>query len=370
MTSLACGEHLKSVDLSKDVVYCLEQVRLFNLETFNKATDTIESFSQRLISYQLKLQDTEYKLSDTVMVMRLCLGMPADPDWAVTRLTVLRDNRTFLQAVAQYQVAERLRPTATAATNSNPATAESANTANNTYNGGGNRVNKCRYRGGSYRGKSSHSRSGRNSSNADATDTDGRCNWCLRKGHIKKECRDYTRAMEKARQGRTREQGDKVKETANVAICYSRSSSPSPRVEEIEDISAYTSKEISACSSTTLSTNCTGWILDSRASKHMCGDRTLFISLKRLATPWLIKLADSTLISAFGRGLIRLQSSQASLRLEEVWCLPELKATKLVSIVCLGDYSIRVIFESGRTVEAYKEGKLIFTVLQPLVYRC
>ena len=47
-------EHLKSVDLSKDTIYCLEQVRLFNLETF-KATDTIESFSQRLISYQLKL---------------------------------------------------------------------------------------------------------------------------------------------------------------------------------------------------------------------------------------------------------------------------------------------------------------------------
>ena len=72
-------EHLKSVDLSKDAVYCLEQVRLFNLETF-KATDTIESFSQRLIGYQLKLQDTEYKLSDTVMAMRLCLGMLADPD--------------------------------------------------------------------------------------------------------------------------------------------------------------------------------------------------------------------------------------------------------------------------------------------------
>ena len=41
--------------------------------------------------------------------------------------------------------------------------------------------------------------------------------------------------------------------------------------------------------------------------------------------------------------------------------MPELKATKLVLIVCLGDYGIRVIFEPGRTVEAYKEGKLIFT---------
>ena len=41
--------------------------------------------------------------------------------------------------------------------------------------------------------------------------------------------------------------------------------------------------------------------------------------------------------------------------------MPELKATKLVSIVCLSDHGIRVIFEPGRTVEAYKEGKLIFT---------
>ena len=78
--------------------------------------------------------------------------------------------------------------------------------------------------------------------------------------------------MEKARQGRTCEQSNNVKETTNIAIYYSRSSSPSPRVEEIEDISAYTSKEISIYSSTTLSTNYTSWILDSGASKYIYRD--------------------------------------------------------------------------------------------------
>ena len=237
-------EHLKSLDLSKDAVYCLNQVRAFNLEEFDKATDTIESFAQRLIGYQLKLQDTEHRLTEAVMVMKLCLGMPADPDWTVTRLTVLRDNLTFLQAVARYQVAERLRPAA--APNSNSSTTESANTVSFTHNRGGNRRNKYRHRGGSFRGNSR--RTGRNT--GESADSNNKCYWCLRKGHIRKDCRDYARAMEKARRGRTLDRGDGVKETANVAISYSpcTSPSPSPRVEEFEDISAYSLHEISASS--------------------------------------------------------------------------------------------------------------------------
>ena len=74
---------------------------------------------------------------------------------------------------------------------------------------------------------------------------------------MKKECRDYKRSIEKARQGRTFE--DKDQEAANVAA------SSSLRVKEIEDISAYT---VSADQRETT----TSWILDSGASKHMCGD--------------------------------------------------------------------------------------------------
>ncbi|MCJ1360066.1 MAG: hypothetical protein MMC33_010069 [Icmadophila ericetorum] len=178
-------EHLKSLDLSNDAVYSLNLVQAFNLEFF-KASETVEAFAQRLIGYQLKLQDTEYKLTDAQMVVKLCVGMPSDSDWAVTRLTVLHDNLTFIQAVAQYQITERLRH----ASNSNPVTIESANMASNTHNGGRNRGNKRShrsgiYRGGSPRGNSKHNRGGRHTYSKSSTSGD-RCYWCLRKGHIKK----------------------------------------------------------------------------------------------------------------------------------------------------------------------------------------
>ena len=82
-------EYLKTLDLAQDAVYCLNQVRDFNLETFNKSTDTVESFAQRLIGYQLKLQDTEHRLTDAQMVLKLCIGMSSDSNWAATQHTVL-----------------------------------------------------------------------------------------------------------------------------------------------------------------------------------------------------------------------------------------------------------------------------------------
>lgn len=334
-------EHLKSLDLSQDAVYCLDQVRAFNLEVFS-TTDTVESFAQRLISYQLKLQDTDYRLTDTLMVMKLCMGMPSDSDWAVTRLTVLRDNITFSQAVAQYQITERLRP---ATLNSRPATTESATLASNIPGGRGNK--RGRGRGGSFRGSNRRGRGGRNVSTSESitTEHDDRCYWCLKKGHMRKNCRDYKRAVEKARQGRTLNERDQ--ETANVAI------SPNSRVEEIEEVSAYIT---SADQSDT-----TKWILDSGASKHMCGDRTLLSNLKRFESPQQVKLADNTSIRAYGKGMTRLQSDQTSLRLEEVWYVPELRTIKLISITCLNDSGIEVVFKPGRTVEAHKDCRLVFT---------
>ena len=74
-----------------------------------------------------------------------------------------------------------------------------------------------------------------------------------------------------------------------------------------------------------------------------------------------MKLADNTTIRAYGKGMARLQSNQTSLRLDEVWYVPELATTKLISISCLNDHSIKVVFKPGRTIEAYKDYNLVFT---------
>ena len=70
----AMWEHLATFDLSHDSVYTLKLVQDFTLKTF-KSTDTVETYSQRLLGYQLKLQTSEYPILDPQIVLRLCLGM-------------------------------------------------------------------------------------------------------------------------------------------------------------------------------------------------------------------------------------------------------------------------------------------------------
>ena len=104
------------------------------------------------------------------------------------------------------------------------------------------------------------------------------------------------------------------------------------------------------------------WILDSGTSKHMCGDKSLFRSIKRFPEPQVVKLADSSTILAYGKGLVELQSGAGyKLSLSETWYVPELYQVRLLSIVSLNDDGIQVIFKPGRTVEASKAGRVIFT---------
>jgi hypothetical protein len=101
-------EHLATFDLSLNGVYALKLVQEFELESF-KPTDTIESYSQRLLSYQLNLQSSKYPINDPQLVLRLCIGMPNTLNWNNTRQAVLRKDCTFQEAVAQFQAAKRPR---------------------------------------------------------------------------------------------------------------------------------------------------------------------------------------------------------------------------------------------------------------------
>jgi hypothetical protein len=136
----AMWEHLATFDLSLDSVYTLKLVQEFNLESF-KSTDTIESYSQRLLSYQLKLQSSDYPIPEPQMVLRLCLGMPDTYHWNLTRQTVLRDKCSFQEAVAQFQAAERLR-TNTVPNQGDPSPPSTANFAKDRTKPKGSRSGK------------------------------------------------------------------------------------------------------------------------------------------------------------------------------------------------------------------------------------
>ena len=94
----------------------------------------------------------------------------------------------------------------------------------------------------------------------------------------------------------------------------------------------------------------------------MCGDRTLFGSLKRFAEPLEVNLADNSTILAYRKGQIELRTGTGrNLSLRESWYVPELDKVKLVSIISLNNHNIEVVFKLGRTVKARKEGRVIFT---------
>ena len=56
----------------------------------------------------------------------------------------------------------------------------------------------------------------------------------------------------------------------------------------------------------------------------MCGDRTLFVSLKRFAEPQFVKQADDSRILAYGKGIIILKTddNRPNLKLTEAWYVP------------------------------------------------
>ena len=127
---------------------------------------------------------------------------------------------------------------------------------------------------------------------------------------MQRECRDRKKAMNKARNGRNTRAKDTEPAKASLATT-------SPQAVEIEsDVSAYTAFHQS---DSTDFMDYIKWALDSGATRHMCGIKTLFTGLKRFAEPLQVKLADSSIIQAYGQGQIELKTGTGrNLTLREV----------------------------------------------------
>jgi hypothetical protein len=144
-------EHLATFDLSLNGVYTLKLVQELALESY-RPTDIVETYSQRLLSYQLKLQSSKYPIDDPQLVLKLCIGMPNTSNWDSIMQSVLREDYTFKEAVTQFQAAERLQ-TSTSKT-------DETNTANFAKDGSKSK------RDGRYKGKKTGWRKSKNKKNA------------------------------------------------------------------------------------------------------------------------------------------------------------------------------------------------------------
>ena len=71
------------------------------------------------------------------------------------------------------------------------------------------------------------------------------------------------------------------------------------------------------------------WIVDSRATCHMCNDRKLFVELHNLEKPQEVTLGDGHDLDAIGRGVVVLETKLPSGRtkkckLHDVLYVPKL----------------------------------------------
>jgi len=72
------------------------------------------------------------------------------------------------------------------------------------------------------------------------------------------------------------------------------------------------------------------WIIDSGASHHLCRNRSLFVTFKRLPKPILVYLGDNSTIPAIAAGMIYLPLVEREISIEALF-VPPLQ-TSLISV--------------------------------------
>jgi len=85
-----------------------------------------------------------------------------------------------------------------------------------------------------------------------------------------------------------------------------------------------------------------GWIIDSGASQHLCGNRNTFSTYTNISKVQEITIADGTKIKANGVGTIEIVSQESSITLKNVWHVPDIGGNLL---------SVSRMVDPGYTVE-------------------
>ena len=85
-----------------------------------------------------------------------------------------------------------------------------------------------------------------------------------------------------------------------------------------------------------------GWIIDSGASQHLCGDRESFFNYRTISSEHAITIADGTKIQAKGLGDVVITTGAGSITLTDVWHVPEIGGNLI---------SVSRMVDAGWTVE-------------------
>jgi len=165
------------------------------------------------------------------------------------------------------------------------------------------------FRGG-YRGQYSGSSSGQtyrmNTGFGRGRGTAGtKCHYCGKEGHWKKDC--YKR--------KTEESGNGTNGGAREFTFLARETVKRPQM---------------------------GWVIDSGASQHLCGNRTHFSTYKTISAEHEITIADGSKIQAVGLGDIEIATEAGCITLTGVWHVPDIGGSLL---------SVSRIVDAGYTVE-------------------
>ena len=107
------------------------------------------------------------------------------------------------------------------------------------------------------------------------------------------------------------------------------------------------------------------WIIDSRATCHMCNDRKLFVNFNSLAEPRDITLGDGHMVKAVGRGVVLLRFSTDDVetnrwKLQDVLYVPKL-SFNLLSVVASTKAGMLVQFTEGGCEIFDGKNKLVAT---------
>jgi len=148
-----------------------------------------------------------------------------------------------------------------------------------------------------------------------------RCHYCGKEGHWKRDC--YKRKAEEGSSGMgTSDKGEKRDFTFLAKV-------PAESVP-------------------------VGWIIDSGASQHLCGDRALFTTYNIMSENQEITIADGTKIEAKGIGEIAIATQGQSIILRDVWHVPEIGGN-LMSVSRMVDAGYTVEF--GPTACTIRKGR-------------
>ena len=96
-----------------------------------------------------------------------------------------------------------------------------------------------------------------------------------------------------------------------------------------------------------------GWIIDSGASQHLCGNRKDFATYTNIIRTQAITIADGTKIEAAGKGDIEIATEAGSITLTDVWHVPNIGGN-LMSVSRMVDAGYSVEF--GPTMCTVNQG--------------